>query len=242
MAYGNFLLDRTRDLPANQTYSEVKPLLKWVYAWMLIGLLVTTFTAAFTASSPTLLALTLNPIVSIGAFVVQIGLVIALSALINRLSPAAAAIMFLVYAATLGFTLSLVLLAFSAGSLATAFGTTTLLFGLMTFIGFTTDIDLSRFGNLLFMAVIGIVIASIVNLLIGSSFLMMIISGIGVIVFMGLTAYDTQNLKRMASAPEIQGDNAMMAKYAIFGALSLYINFINIFLFLLQLMGGGGDD
>ncbi len=241
MAYSNFL-DRSRDIPVSQTYSEVKPLLKWVYAWMLIGLLVTTFTAAFTASSPALLELSLNPIVSIGSFVLQIGLVIALSALINRLSPAAAAIMFLVYAASLGFTLSLIFLAFSAASLATAFGTTALLFGLMTVVGFTTNIDLSRYSNLLFMAVIGIVIASIVNMLIGSSFLMMIISAVGVIVFMGLTAYDTQNLKRMASAPEIQGDQAMLAKFAIYGALSLYINFINIFLFLLQLMGGGGGD
>ncbi len=241
MAFGNFI-DKTREIPLSQTYGQVKPLLKWVYAWMLIGLLVTTFTATFTASTPALVELTLNPIVAIGAFVVQIGLVIALSAMINRLSPAAAAIMFLVYAATLGFSLSLVLLVFNLGSLAAAFGTTAILFGIMTIIGFTTDIDLSRFGNLLLMAVIGLVIAMIVNMLIGSSILTMIISFVGVLIFMGLTAYDTQNIKRMAAAPEIQEDQSMMAKYAIYGALSLYINFINIFLFLLQIMGGGSSN
>lgn len=241
MAYGNFL-DKTREIPVTQTYGEVKPLLKWVYAWMMIGLIVTTFVAAFTASNPALVALSMNPVVAIGSFVVQIGLVIALGALINRLSPMAAAAMFLLYAASLGFTLSIVLLVFSAGSLAAAFGTTAILFGIMTFLGFTTDIDLSRFGNLLFMAVIGLVIASIINILIGSSVLTLIISVVGVLIFMGLTAYDTQNIKRMAASPELQGDSAMMAKYAIFGALSLYINFINIFLFLLQIMGGGGGD
>ncbi len=241
MAFGNFI-DKTREIPLSQTYGQVKPLLKWVYAWMLIGLLVTTFTATFTASTPALVELTLNPIVAIGAFVVQIGLVIALSAMINRLSPAAAAIMFLFYAATLGFSLSLVLLVFNLGSLAAAFGTTAILFGIMTIIGFTTDIDLSRFGNLLLMAVIGLVIAMIVNMLIGSSILTMIISFVGVLIFMGLTAYDTQNIKRMAATPEIQEDQSMMAKYAIYGALSLYINFINIFLFLLQIMGGGSSN
>jgi len=241
MAYGSFL-DKTREIPLTQTYGEVKPLLKWVYAWMMIGLLVTTATAIFTASTPALIELSLNPIVAIGAFVLQIGLVIALGALINRLSPAAAAVMFLVYAATLGFSLSLVLLVFNVGSLAAAFGTTAILFGIMTFIGFTTDIDLSRFGSLLLMALIGLIIASIVNILIGSSFLTLIISIVGVLIFMGLTAYDTQNIKRMAAAPEIQADGSLVAKYAIYGALSLYINFINIFLFLLQIMGGSSSD
>lgn len=241
MAQGSFL-DRTRAIPLTQTYGEVKPLLKWVYAWMLIGLVVTTFTAAFTASTPALLELSLNPVVSIGSFIVQIGLVIALSAMIERLSPTAAAVLFVLYAATLGFSLSLVLLAFNLGSLAAAFGTTAILFGIMTFLGFTTDIDLSRFGSLLIMAVIGLIIASVVNLLIGSSVLTLIISVVGVLIFMGLTAYDTQNIKRMAAAPEIQGDSAMLAKYAVYGALSLYINFINIFLFLLQIMGGSSSN
>jgi len=241
MAFGSYL-DKTREIPVTQTYKDVQPLLKWVYAWMLIGLMVTTAVAVFTASNPTLVALSMNPVVAIMAFVVQIGLVIALSALMNKLSPAAAAGMFMLYAATLGFSLSMLLLAFNLGSLAAAFGTTTILFGLMTVVGFTTNVDLSRFGNLLIMALIGLIIASFVNILIGSSMLTLIISMVGVLLFMGLTAYDTQNIKRMAAAPEIQDDSAMLAKVAIYGALSLYINFINIFLFLLQIMGGGGSD
>ncbi len=241
MAFGN-IIDKSRPLPITQTYSEVKPLLKWVYAWMLIGLMVTTFVAAFTASNPALLALSMNPIVGIIAFIVQIGLVIALSALINKLSPTAAAVMFLLYAATLGFSLSVILLIFNMGSIAAAFGTTAILFGIMTLIGFTTNIDLSRFQNLFFMALIGLVIASFVNILIGSSALTLIISVAGVLIFMGLTAYDTQNIKKMAASPEIQADSSAVAKYAIYGALSLYMNFINIFLFLLQIIGGGNND
>jgi FtsH-binding integral membrane protein len=241
MAQGSFL-DRTRAIPLDQTYADVKPLLKWVYAWMLIGLIVTTFTAVFTTSTPALLELTLNPVVAIGAFVVQIGLVIALSALINRISPTVAAVLFLLYAATLGFSLSLVLLAFNLGSLAAAFGTTAVLFGIMTFLGFTTDIDLSRYSSLLLMALIGLIVASVVNMLIGSGVLTLIISVVGVLIFMGLVAYDTQNLKRMAAAPELQGDSAVMAKYAVYGALMLYIDFVNIFLFLLQIMGGSSSD
>lgn len=240
MAFGSFM-EKSRQLPAAQSYSDVKPLLKWVYAWMMIGLLVTTATAIFTANTPALLALATNPIVVIIAFVVQIGVVIAIGVLLKRLSPGATAALFLFYAATLGFSLSLVLLMFNVSSLAAAFGTTAVLFGIMTVIGFTTDIDLSRFRNLLFMALIGVIVASFINLLLGSSVLTLIISIVGVLVFMGLTAYDTQNIRRMASSPEIQADGSMVAKFAIYGALSLYLNFINIFLFLLQIMGGSSD-
>jgi hypothetical protein len=240
MNYGN-LLDKSRPVPATITYGAVRPILKWVYAWMMIGLLVTAGVAFFTATTPALLQLSMNPVIAIGAFAVQIVLVIALGFLINRVSPAVAAVMFLLYAATLGFSLSILMLAFDVGSLAAAFGTTAILFGIMTIVGFTTDIDLSKFGNLLIMAVIGLIVAMVVNIFIGSSFLTFIISIVGVLIFMGLTAYDTQNIKRMAASPEIQADGTLAAKVSIFGALSLYINFINIFLFLLRIMGGGGS-
>jgi uncharacterized protein len=234
------LFDKTRDV-SSVSYSQVRPLLKWVYAWMFIGLLVTAAVAVITASTPALIQLAVNPIVGIVAFFVQIGIVIALSAMIQRLSPGAAAAMFLVYAASLGFTLSIIFLVFNLGSIAVAFGTTAVLFGAMTMFGFTTDIDLSRYGRIFMFALFGLLIAMIVNLLVGWSFLNFIISVVGVILFMALTAYDTQNLKRMAAAPELQSNNELVAKYAIFGALSLYINFINIFIFLLQLMGGSND-
>ncbi|MDZ4767024.1 MAG: Bax inhibitor-1/YccA family protein [Chloroflexota bacterium] len=234
------IFDRARDV-SSINYAEVKPFLKWVYAWMFVGLLTTAGVAAFVASTPSLVALALNPIVAILSFIVQIGLVIALSAMIKRLSPTAAAMMFMVYAALLGFSLSMVFIAFSLGSIAVAFGTTALLFGAMTMFGFTTNIDLTRFQGIFMMGLIGLFIAIIINVIVGSSFLQFIISLFGVVLFMGLTAYDTQNLKRMATAPELQADGTMVAKYAIFGALGLYINFINIFLFLLQLMGGSSD-
>jgi hypothetical protein len=234
------LFDKARDTSAI-SYGQVRPLLKWVYAWMFIGLITTAGVAAFTASTPSLLALAVNPIVGIIAFVVQIGLVIAIGALLQRLSPGAAALMFMLYAGLLGFSLSMIFIAFNLGSIAVAFGTTALLFGAMTMFGFTTNIDLTRFQGIFMMALIGLFIAIIVNMLIGSSFLQFIISLVGVVLFMGLTAYDTQNLKRMAATPELQENGALVAKYAIFGALGLYINFINIFLFLLQLMGGSSE-
>lgn len=236
-------LSRSRNLPVpSLPYEQVRPLIKWVYAWMGIALFVTTLSALFTASTPALVQLAANPIVGIGAFIVQIGLVIALSALLPRISPGLAAVLFLVYAATLGFSLSLIFLVFSLGSLVTAFATTTILFGIMSIVGFTTNTDLTKFGNLLFMALIGLIVASFVNILLGSGVLQLIISIVGVLIFMGLTAYDTQNLKRMAADPAIAGDRDMMAKMSIFGALGLYLNFINIFIFLLQIMGGGSND
>jgi len=241
MSLPSSIFDKERPVPMAQSYAEIKPILKWVYAWMLIGLIVTTAVAALTTTSPALVELRTNPIAAIGAMVVQIALVVALSWGIQRMSPSLAALMFVIYAGVLGFSLSLIFLVFDIGSIVTAFATTAILFGAMTMLGFTTDIDLSRFRNLFLMALFGLVIAIVVNMFLGSGPLNFLISIIGVIIFMGLTAYDTQNIKRMAAAPEVQGDSAVLAKMSIFGALSLYLNFINIFLFLLQIMGGGRD-
>lgn len=231
-----------RNQPAvSVSYETARPLIKWTYAWMLIGLLVTSAVAWFTASSPALVEIRATPGIAIGIFVVQILLVVVLSWAINRISPSLAAILFMVYAATVGFSLSLVLLAFSLGSVAAAFLTTAILFGVMSVFGFTTDTDLTKFRNLFMFALFGIIIALVVNMFLGSSMLNFIISVLGVLIFMGLTAYDTQNLKKMAASVELQGDQALMAKMSIFGALSLYLNFINIFIFLLQIMGGNRD-
>jgi FtsH-binding integral membrane protein len=234
------LFDKTRDV-SSISYTQTRPLFKWVYAWMFIGLMVTAVVAMITASTPALIQLAVNPIVGILSFIMQIGIVVALSALIQRVSPGVAAALFIVYAASLGFTLSVIFLVFNLGSIAIAFGTTAILFGTMSMFGFTTDIDLSRYGRIFMFALFGLLIAMVINLLVGWSFLNFIISIVGVILFMGLTAYDTQNLKRLAAAPELQGNNELVAKYAVYGALGLYINFINIFIFLLQLMGGSSD-
>lgn len=228
--------------PSSVSYAQAKPLLKWVYTWMFIGLLVTAVVAAFTASVPALVSLAANPAIAIGAFVVQIILVIALSGFVRKLSPTMAGMMFLVYTALLGFSLSLIFLAFSLGSIAVAFGTTAILFGTMTMFAFTTDVDLTKFGGILMVGLIGVVIAIVVNMFLQSSALEYLISIIGVVLFMALTAYDTQKLKVMAAVIESQGESAMIGKYAIYGALNLYLDFLNIFLFLLRLMGGGSSD
>lgn len=241
MAYAE-LFDRNRVVPQTQTYEEVRPLIKWVFAWMGIGLLVTAAVALFTATSPALVEIRTNPAVAIGSMVAQIVLVLALSFAINKVSPGVAAGMFLGYAALMGFSLSLILLVFNLGSIFSAFATTAILFGVMAFVGFTTKTDLTKFGRLLMFALIGLIIAMVVNLFVGWSPLNFAISVVGVLIFMGLTAFDVQNIKRMAAAPEITGDQQMMARIAIFGALSLYLNFINIFIFLLQIMGGSSSD
>jgi uncharacterized protein len=229
------LFDRNRDV-SSLSYPQVRPLFKWVYAWMFIGLLVTAVTAVFTANTPALLEVRANTGFAIGAIVAQFVIVIALSAAFQRLSPTMAAALFVLYAAVTGFSLSIIFLVFDIGSIAIAFGTTSILFGAMTMFGFTTDFDLTRIGNLLMMALLGLIIAMVVNIFVGWSFLNFIISLVGVAIFMGLTAYDTQNLKRLAAAPELQADGTLVAKYAIFGALQLYLDFINIFIFLLRLM------
>lgn len=239
MSFARVVGDRA--IPSSLLYEEVRPLLKWVYVWMFFGLIVTTAVAFLTTTSTALLEIRANPIVVFGSFFLQLGLVIGISAAIHKLSPGIAAGLFILYAALNGFVFSVVLLYFSAASVVAAFVTTSLLFGAMTVFGFTTTIDLTKMGSFLMMAVIGLLIAIIVNMFLGSGLLDFVISIVGVIIFTALTAYDTQNIKRMAADPELQGNSAMFAKMSIIGALALYLNFINIFLFLLQLMSGGEE-
>lgn len=245
MALAEILSTRNQPSYAEQqsttTYAEARPILKYVYIWMTFGLFITAAVAFITASTPALVSLIMNPIVMIIAIIAQFGLVIALSAALPRLSPGAAAGMFMGYAALMGFTLSTIFLVFSIGSIATAFITTAGMFGAMTVFAFTTRMDLTRFGSYLMIGLIGLIIASLVNMFMGGA-LSFIISIVGILIFLGLTAYDTQNIKRMAAHPETQANPDVAAKLGIFGALSLYLNFINIFLFLLQLFGMGGED
>lgn len=236
------LFDRRAErAPISIPYAEVKPLLRWVYVWMFLGLLVTAGMALFTINSPALLALRSNGAVVFGSFFLQLGLVIGISWGIQRLSPGLAAGLFMAYAALNGFVFSLLLLYFNVGEIFAAFATTSILFAIMSVVGFTTDIDLTKMGSFLMMALIGLIVAMVVNIFLASSMLNFLISLIGVVIFTALTAYDTQNIKRMAASPEMQEDGSLVAKMSIFGALSLYLNFINIFIFLLQLMGGGRD-
>jgi FtsH-binding integral membrane protein len=220
------------------TEEQSRQFFKWVYGWMAAGLVVTTVMAFLTTNIPQMLALAMNPIVLIGALIGQIVLVIALGAAIQKLSPATAAIMFMVYSALTGFTLSIILLAYTSGTVVTAFATTAILFGVMSVVGFTTKADLTKFRTLAMFALIGLMIAMVVNIFVASSALNMIISFVGVILFIGLLAMDTQRLKLLAAAPEVQSDRNIAARVAILGALNLYLDVINLFLFLLRLLGG----
>ncbi len=211
-------------------------LVRQVYAWMGAGLAITAFLALVTVSSPSILqAITGNRILFYGMMIGELALVFTLSAAINRLSATAATLIFLAYSALNGLTLSVIFVIYTADSIASTFAVTAAMFGAMSLYGYTTKKDLTSWGSFLFMGLIGIVIASLVNIFLRSSSVSWVVSGIGVIVFTGLTAYDTWKIKEMAAA----GEDGR--KPAILGALTLYLDFINLFLMLLRFMGGRRD-
>ena len=214
---------------------DLQSIMRQVYSWMVLGLLITTVVAFGTATSPFKISLATNPIILLIAVVAEFGLVLGISAGLNRLSAGVATMLFMLYAALNGFTLSIVLLAFTGASLFLAFGSTAALFGVMSIIGYTTKVDLSKMGTYLMMAVIGLVIAMVINMFVGSGPLDTIISLVGVLVFTALTAYDTQRIGRLAAQMNVNGDTEV--KFGIFGALKLYLDFINMFLFVLRLTG-----
>ncbi len=220
---------------------EVRPLLRMVYMWMTLGLLATTGIAITVASSPALLQLATNPIILFGSIIGQLILVVALSAGVRRMSQNLATVLFFVYAGLNGLVFSLLFYVYDLGSIGLAFLTAAGLFGAMTVVGFTTKMDLTRFGSYLLMGLIGLVIAMVVNMFLGSGPLDFLISIVGVLLFTALTAYDTQKIKLMAADPTLEADGSLTAKLSILGALTLYLDFINLFLFLLRLFGSSRD-
>ncbi|MDX2076871.1 MAG: Bax inhibitor-1/YccA family protein [bacterium] len=214
-------------------------ILRLVYLWMGLGLLTTCVVAVLVANTPSLLNLALTPGVSIITMVLLIGISIALGVGVTRnwLKPGMAIGLFFVYSAIMGFALSFVVILAEIDPRAvySAAGTTAALFGAMTFVGFTTKMDLSRFGFFFMAALIGLVLAMLINMLLQSSALDFIISVAGVLLFTALTAYDTQKIKNMAANPDIQADGSLAVKVSIIGALELYLDVINLFLFLLRI-------
>lgn len=208
-----------------------------VYGWMFLALVITGLVAMFTASSPDLLKIVVGSVTNFYMlFAVQIGLVLAISWGINRISSIVATILFLLYSVVTGLVFSIIFLVYTTSSIASTFFITSVTFGIMSAIGFFTKKDLTSMGQLLMMALIGIVIASITNWFMQSTMLYWIITYVGLFVFIGLVAFDTQKIKRMAV---LQIENPESGKKgAILGALSLYLDFINIFLLLLRLVGG----
>lgn len=213
---------------------DLQSVMRQVYVWMGLGLLLTAGVAFLTVSTP-LINLAANPVILLVAVIAEFGLVLGISFGFSRLSAGVAAILFFMYAALNGFTLSLVLLAFTAGSVVVAFVSTAALFGAMSIIGYTTKVDLSKMGTFLMMGILGLVIGMVVNMFVNSGPLDTLISLAGVLIFTALTAYDTQRIGRMAAGMSASGDSA--TKFGIFGALRLYLDFINMFLFILRLTG-----
>jgi FtsH-binding integral membrane protein len=217
---------------ADRVIVRQNALIRQVYAWMGAGLAITAIMALVTLSSPVILtAITENRLLFYGLMIGELALVFTLSGAINRLSATAATLLFVAYSALNGVTLSTIALVYTANSIASTFVITAGMFGAMSVYGYVTRRDLTSWGSFLFMGLIGVVIAMVVNIFVGSSAVSWIISGIGVIVFTGLTAYDTWKIKELAA----QGTEGR--KPAILGALTLYLDFINLFLMLLRFTG-----
>ncbi len=231
-----FSMDPT--LTSTFATSRVSAFFAAVYGWMAIGLAITAAVAVFVAASPSVVqAIATNTLIFWALVIAQLAIVFILSARVEKLAASTAILLFTVYAALTGVTMSFVLLAFTGESIAATFFVTAGMFGSLAFYGAVTRRNLAGAGQFLFMGLIGIVIASVVGMFWHSDGLQFIISFVGVIVFTGLAAYDAQRLKAMAlSIPEGQGQS-----YAVVGALALYLDFINLFLSLLRLFGRRRD-
>lgn len=207
-----------------------------VYGWMTVGLALTALVSMLTLSSDSLLQMIFtNRMLFYGLILGELGLVIALSAAINRISATVATLMFLGYSALNGVTFAAIFLIYTQSSIASAFFVASGTFAAMSIYGYVTKRDLTGWGSFFFMGLIGIIIASVVNIFLQSEMIYWVTSYIGVFVFVGLTAYDTQKIKMIGQ----QGfaDNEQRRKAAILGALRLYLDFINLFLMLLRVMG-----
>lgn len=212
-------------------------LMRKVYVWMTLALVITGFTAYAVASTPALLqAIFGNRILFWGLIIGELALVWGVTGAINRLSLTTATLLFVLYSVINGATLSVIFIAFSQTVITKTFLVTAGTFGVMSLIGYTTKADLSSMGKILFMALIGLIIATVVNLFVHSTMLETIVSYVGVLIFVGLTAHDTQKIKMMLATSDSMDEN--MQKLALLGALSLYLDFINLFLFLLRIFGG----
>ena len=210
-------------------------LMSKVYLWMTLALVVTGMTAYYVASTPAILyAIVSNQIAFWGLFIGELVLVFVLSSRIMSLSFVTASLMFVIYSIMNGVFFSFILLAYTEQSIATTFLITAGTFGAMSLFGFVTKRDLSTMGRILFMLLIGLLIATVVNIFMKAEGLTLILNYAGVVIFVGLTAYDTQSIKQMLQE---HGDKEGAEKIALLGSLSLYLDFINLFIYLLRFFG-----
>ncbi|WP_375417318.1 Bax inhibitor-1/YccA family protein [uncultured Hymenobacter sp.] len=227
---------RQTPLPLGDQQYNLSVFLTKVYGWMAAALLLTAATALMVASSPAAIeAVFSNRLVFYALIFGELGLVMFISARIHALQASTAIFLFMVYAVLNGVTMAAIFMLYTSTSIAATFAVTAGTFGAMSIYGYVTKTDLSRFGNLLLMALVGLVIASLVNMFLHNSLLQTVISGVGVLLFTALTAYDTQKIK--AQALEMGSEGEAGAKVALMGALTLYLDFINLFLFLLRFFG-----
>ena len=235
-------------VPLKQTQTQilVNEFIRSVYNWMAIGLGLTGFTAFYVAHSESMLGLLFNvvgnqlkpTILFYGLIIGELVLVFSLAGRVNKMRASTATGLFLLYAAINGATLSSIFLIYTSSSITSVFFICAATFVACSFYGMVTKRDLTGMGQFMFMGFIGILIASIVNVFIGSHGLHMIISYIGVFIFVGLTAYDTQKLKTMALSQPAGLDKEVIRKGAVLGALTLYLDFILMFQFMLSILGG----
>ena len=217
-----------------------KALMRKVYLWMTMALMITGITAAGVANSPNLLALIYsNSFVLWGMIIAELGLVFYVSARIDKLSLPTATMLFILYSVLNGAMLSSIFLVYSTALISKVFFITAGTFGATAFYGYATKKDLSSIGNILFMALIGLIIATVVNIFMKSAMFDLILSYIGVAIFVGLTAWDSQKIKTMLALQHDADESAQ--KIALMGALSLYLDFINLFLYLLRIVGRNND-
>ncbi|MCP4117786.1 MAG: Bax inhibitor-1/YccA family protein [Desulfobacteraceae bacterium] len=222
--------------------SKVNPFIRSVYNWMAIGLALTAFTAFYVVNSQALLQIIVgNPVVFFGLIFGELGLVFYLSARVQRIQASTATALFVLYSVLNGATLSVVLLRYTGASVVSTFAVCALTFAACSVYGMVTKRDLTSMGGFMMMGLIGIIIATVVNIFLRSPGFTMIISYVGVVVFVGLTAYDTQKLKAMAMTQPADASGGMVRKGAIMGALTLYLDFINLFIMLLHVFGVSRD-
>jgi len=221
-----------------QAQVQVNQFIRSVYNWMAVGLALTGVVALYVASSESLIRMIFsNQLLFFGLIIGELALVFYLSARIQKIQASTATGLFLLYSALNGLTLSFVFLIYTSSSVASVFFICAATFGACSLYGMSTKRDLTSMGGFMTMGLIGIVIASVVNMFIQSSGMNLIISYIGVIVFVGLTAYDTQKLKMMALSQPADLDAGVVRKGTILGALTLYLDFINLFLMLMRILG-----
>ena len=216
---------------------QLNAVMRNVYGWMTMGLGITAFISILLSTT----GFVPEPMMFFVVIIAQFALVIGLSRMMHRLSATNAGLLFFTYSALTGVTFSIIFLVYPIGSIAAAFLSTAGVFGAMTVVGLTTKTDFSQYSSYFTMGLIGLVIAMVVNWFLGSAMIDYLISIVGVLLFTALTAYDTQRIANMAADPRLELDPDNKVKFSVMAALTLYLDFINLFLFLLRLFGGGRD-